>query len=145
MTRKPTAKKVETKKKAPPYFFAIGRRKTALAKIKLELEGKGEFVVNQRELVNYFPTLALQKTVTDPLNSAGLLKKVKVIAKVAGGGISGQASAVALGLARALVRADAAFKPVLKKQGMLTRDARKKERKKPGLKRARRAPQWQKR
>ncbi|MBI4050488.1 MAG: 30S ribosomal protein S9 [Candidatus Doudnabacteria bacterium] len=127
------------------YFLGIGRRKTAVAGVKLSLEGNGEFALNGRTLANYFPTIYLQKLATDPLNIAGLEKKVSVVAKLQGGGVVSQAQAVSLGIARALVAANPEIKATLKKHGFLTRDARKKERKKPGLKRARRAPQWQKR
>lgn len=127
------------------YISAIGRRKTAQAKIKLYVDGTGEFLVNEREMMNYFPTVHLQKIVTDPANLTGLLKKLNVVAVARGGGVNAQAQAVALGISRALVKSDPALKLVLKKEGLMTRDSRKKERKKPGLKRARRAPQWQKR
>lgn len=130
---------------APSYFFAIGRRKSAIAKVKLVPEGSGEFLVNQRTVIDYFPTLQLQKSAIDPLTLLGLLKKVNLEIAVVGGGVSAQAQAVGLGVARALVKWNKDLKTVLKKEGLLTRDARKKERKKPGLKRARRAPQWQKR
>lgn len=143
-TSKKVAKKTATPAKAK-YFFAIGRRKTAQAKAKLFTEGQGRFLINDRDFWDYFPTLSLQKAATDPLAISGLLKKVNVEIKVRGGGIMGQAEASALAISRALVKSDPNKKTVLKKEGMLTRDARKKERKKPGLKRARRAPQWQKR
>lgn len=116
-----------------------------MAKVKLYTEGSGAFSVNGRNLDKYFPGVYLQKAATDPLALTGLLKKVDVEAKAQGGGILAQAQAVSLGAARALVKFNSEFKLVLKKQGLLTRDAREKERKKPGLKRARRAPQWQKR
>lgn len=138
MIKKPAEKK-------PKYCLGIGRRKTAQAKVKLFLEGEGRFTVNQRELGKYFPTLSLQKITADPLEVAALSEKVNVVAQAQGGGVVAQAQAISLGLSRALVKADANLKTVLKKHRLLTRDARKKERKKPGLKRARRAPQWQKR
>ncbi|MDP3741502.1 MAG: 30S ribosomal protein S9 [bacterium] len=127
------------------YIFAVGRRKTAKARVKLFVGGSGMITVNGRQFENYFPTLQLQKDATDALNTSGLLKKVDVEASTNGGGVNAQAKAIRLGIARALVVLDPAFKTVLKKEGYMTRDARKKERKKPGLKRARRAPQWQKR
>lgn len=135
----------EPKKPASRYFFAIGRRKTAVAKVKMWSEGTGEITVNERAFAHYFPTETLRKIAAGPLEALGVAKTVNVAAIVSGGGVPAQARAVALGLARVLVLRDAATKTVLKKQGMMTRDSRKKERKKPGLKRARRAPQWQKR
>lgn len=127
------------------YFFAVGRRKTAHARVKLFSDGKGEFTINERTFESYFPTFTLQKIVLDPLVSLGLEKKVNAIITTAGGGVSGQAVAASLGIARALLLVDPNNRTVLKKGGFLSRDARKKERKKPGLKRARRRPQWQKR
>lgn len=139
-------KKVSKKKTAPePYVFAIGRRKTALARVKLYMAGTGELKINQRELLDYFPTLSLQKLATAALSLTGLAKKVNVMAAARGGGLTAQAEAVGLAISRALVESNKDLRTVLKKEGLLTRDARKKERKKPGLKRARRAPQWQKR
>jgi small subunit ribosomal protein S9 len=147
-----TSKKVSaklTRPKAVPaktlYFSAIGRRKTAIAKIKLVKNGTGEFLVNNRDFKNYFPTFSLQKIASAPLEVSGLDRKVDVAARILGGGVAAQAQGFSLAIARALVKMDPALKLTLKKQGFLTRDARKKERKKPGLKRARRAPQWQKR
>lgn len=146
--------KVATKKKsskkpaaaAPAnYIFAVGRRKTAVARVKLTPSGAGAFMINGRQLPDYFPTLKLSDTIMKPLLALGLEKKVDVTARLSGGGVAAQAAAMALAISRALVKNDAQSKSVLKKQGFLTRDARKKERKKPGLKRARRAPQWQKR
>ena len=155
MEKKATTKKSsEHKREAPAkkpvthkekYFFAVGRRKTAQARVKLFAEGAGEITVNDRPWQAYFPTLSLQKVVTDPLVALGLEKKVKASVSTIGGGVSAQARAVSLGLARALLLIEPSYRTVLKKGGFLSRDARKKERKKPGLKRARRAPQWQKR
>lgn len=141
------AEKVEKKTPEPvkKYIFAVGRRKTSTARVKVYAQGTGAVRVNGRDLGNYFPTLQLQKLVTDALDASGMLKKVDVVAGARGGGINSQAKAVQLGIARALVKMDLGFKSVLKKHGFMTRDSRKKERKKPGLKRARRAPQWQKR
>lgn len=136
----------KTAKAAAPakYVFAIGRRKTARAKIKL-FSGTGKITVNSISYADYFPTLALQKKVLTPLELVGVEKKFDAEISLAGGGKMAQADASSLAIARALVIGDPAAKTVLKKQKLLTRDARKKERKKPGLKRARRAPQWQKR
>ena len=152
MEKKATIKKtVEPKKirKAPvhkeKYFFGVGRRKTARARVKLFADGKGQITVNERTFESYFPTFSLQKVVLDPLAILGLEKKTNALITVSGGGVSAQATAASLGLSRALLLLDLNFRPVLKKSGFLSRDARKKERKKPGLKRARRRPQWQKR
>jgi len=155
VTAKPIKKKVvkepkeskekEVKKSVARYIFTVGRRKTAIAKVKFWAEGAGEFEINKRPWQNYFPTEQLQKIMTAPLELLGLLKSVNITALVLGGGVPSQAKAVALAISRALIVVDPARKTVLKKQGMMTRDSRKKERKKPGLKRARRAPQWQKR
>lgn len=145
MEKKDIKKKTAKEAPASPYVFAVGRRKTAVARIKLFPEGKGEITVNQKQMDQYFPTLALQIVITSPLAVAGLEKKVNVTALASGGGKAAQADAMRLAISRALVKENADRKGVLKKHGLLTRDARKKERKKPGLKRARRAPQWQKR
>ena len=141
IVEKPAPKKVAGGR----YFFAMGRRKTARANVKLFVDGTGEIKINDRAFENYFPTYHLQKIVTDPLAASGLEKKVNLIITVSGGGVASQAKASCLGISQALLLVDPNFRAVLKKQGLLTRDARKKERKKPGLKRARRAPQWQKR
>lgn len=149
---KPSAKiapqKPEAPKHAPKkekFVFGIGRRKTAIARIKLTGGGTGQFQVNKRDFKQYFPTFALQKIVMMPLETTGLMRKVDIVAQARGGGTAAQAQSVALAVSRALVKSDEALKLALKKLGLLTRDSRKKERKKPGLKRARRAPQWQKR
>lgn len=146
---KTTAKKKATKKASvsasAKYIFAIGRRKTARARVKLFDGGTGEIKVNERGFEDYFPTLSVQKAVLEPLDAIGVLKKYNITAGTSGGGIAAQAQAMALAISRALIIADPNSRGVLKKQGLLSRDSRKKERKKPGLKRARRAPQWQKR
>ncbi|MBI4050135.1 MAG: 30S ribosomal protein S9 [Candidatus Doudnabacteria bacterium] len=141
---KPKAEKA-VKKPVSKYIFAIGRRKTANARVKLYAAGKGEYTVNGKPFTQYFPTFQLQQTATAPLALQGLAKQVNLAVVVSGGGVVAQAQAVSLAIARAMVALDPNHKLVLKKQDLLTRDARKKERKKPGLKRARRAPQWQKR
>lgn len=140
-----TEAEAKTVTKRPKYIYAKGRRKTATAKVKLYPEGQGQFRINDRELGQYFGTLKHRNAAATPLAALGMEKQVDVEVRVAGGGLTGQAEAVRLGLARALVKHDPDSKTTLKKFGYLTRDARKKERKKPGLKRARRAPQWQKR
>lgn len=150
MEKKSKEVKKEPKKKAAAakpekYVFAIGRRKRAQSKVKLFMSGKGDIAVNTRAFGHYFPNLGLQKMVLDPLTTLGLEKKVNITVSTDGGGVAAQAKATSLAISRALIKADPNFRPALKKLGFLTRDAREKERKKPGLKRARRAPQWQKR
>lgn len=126
------------------YHYSVGRRKTAMAKIKLFDEGS-DFMVNGRKMEEYFPTFDLQRIATNPLNSLGLVKKLAVVSIVRGGGIHAQAEAVRHGISRALVLRNEQDKPTLKKFGFLTRDPRVVERKKPGHRKARRSPQWSKR
>ncbi|OIO19430.1 MAG: 30S ribosomal protein S9 [Candidatus Magasanikbacteria bacterium CG_4_9_14_0_2_um_filter_41_10] len=123
---------------------AVGRRKEAAARVRLT-PGKGEIVVNGKEFKAYFTTLILQNIVSSPLEVTGKLKDFDVSVKVAGGGSRGQAEAVRHGISRALVDWNADLKPALKVEGFMTRDARTKERKKPGLLKARRGRQWKKR
>ena len=132
-------------KRAGRYFEAVGRRKTAVARIRLQNLGSGEFLVNDKPLEKYFPVSELQQIAKESLAKMGCLGKFKVLAKVRGGGLHAQAEAVRHGISRVLVKFDSNFRKVLKKSGFLTRDSRMRERKKFGLKRARRAPQWQKR
>lgn len=128
------------------YIFAVGRRKEAVARVRWHRQqGQGEIIINERALDHYFPTPELQQTIRDPFVLTHQEGHGSVSAKVAGGGIQGQAEAVRLGIARALVKVDPDVRLVLKRAGYLRRDPRVKERKKYGLKRARRAPQWQKR
>jgi len=131
-------------KRGDGYVYAIGRRKRAIAQVKLWVDGKGEITVNGMEFKKYLPTFEMQAAVLDPLQAVGM-DKANVEAKVLGGGTRGQAGAIRLGIARALLIINPEFRASLKKQGMLTRDPREKERKKPGLKKARKAPQWAKR
>ncbi len=126
------------------YFEAVGRRKTAVARVRLFTKA-GEFLVNDKQYTAYFPTLELQKIVEDALQKMKLFGRFKVTIKVSGGGIHSQAEAVRHGLARCLIKFNSDFRKRLKRAGFLRRDPRMKERKKPGLKRARRAPQWAKR
>lgn len=121
-----------------------GRRKEAVARVRLR-PGAGEFQLNGRTLEDYFPTRAHRMVVTSPLRLVGREKEFDVLARIEGGGISGQAGALRLGIARALIELDPELRPVLKKEGYLTRDAREKERRKYGLKKARKAPQFSKR
>ena len=126
------------------YVEAIGRRKEASARVRL-YPGTGEIVVNDKPVDDYFGRALDQMILRQPLALTGTEATLNISVKVQGGGESGQAAAVRLGIARALVEQDANLRPVLKAAGFLTRDARAKERKKPGLKRARKAPQYTKR
>ncbi|MGC9031215.1 MAG: 30S ribosomal protein S9 [Minisyncoccia bacterium] len=123
---------------------AIGRRKTAIARVRL-FKGKGEILVNDKKFTEYFPVKFYQEIVLSPLKLLKLFDKVKISAILKGGGISAQAEALRLGISRALVKLNQEYRKRLKSFGFLTRDPRVKERKKPGLKRARKAPQWSKR
>lgn len=125
-------------------YWGTGRRKEAVARVRL-VPGTGQVTVNSRPIENYFPLRTQRDTVLEPLAAVGALDKYDVIVRVAGGGLAGQAGAVRHGIARALVRADAEYRPALKKRGFLTRDPRMKERRKYGLKKARKAPQFSKR
>ena len=126
------------------YFYGTGRRKTAVARVRL-YPGSGEILVNGRGYKSIFTTGTHQTAVVAPLKAAGAAERFNVQAKIAGGGISGWAGALSLGIARALTASDDALKPSLRRHRLLTRDARMKERKKVGLKRARKAPQYTKR
>ncbi len=127
------------------YYAAIGKRKNAIAKVRLYPKGKGRFFVNNKEVEKYFPRQELLLNIKKPLALVDESEHFDVVVKVSGGGFKGQADAIKLGIARAMVDMDKDLRPVLKKYNLLTRDSRIKERKKPGLKKARRAPQWQKR
>ena len=125
-------------------FLGTGRRKSSVARVRL-VEGKGNITVNGKDINEYFGEETLRVIVKQPLTATNTLSKYDVIAKVQGGGFSGQAGAVRHGIARALNEANAEYRPVLKSNGFLTRDPRMKERKKYGLKKARKAPQFSKR
>lgn len=134
------------------YYYGTGKRKTAIAKVKLyrnvapgDAGLPGQIQVNGKPLAEYFPWLTWQATVQQPLRIADSLDDFSVVAKVQGSGISSQSEAVRHGISKALVAYDESLKTPLRKQGLLTRDARIKESKKYGLKRARRAPQYTKR
>lgn len=127
------------------FIRAVGRRKTASARVRLTEGGTGLITVNSRSVESYFPLFVLQEAVRAPLKTVGKADSFDVTIKVAGGGLHGQAEAVRHGIARALVKWNADFRKTLKSEGFLRRDPRAKERKKPGLKRARRAAQWSKR
>ena len=134
------AKKV----KDPTKFYGTGRRKNAIAKVWVT-PGTGTITVNQKDLATYFGKKTLEMIVRQPLELTEMLNKYDVIASVHGGGTSGQAGAVRHGIARALVAADAELRPALKAAGFMTRDPRMKERRKYGLKKARKASQFSKR
>ena len=121
-----------------------GRRKTAIARVRLT-PGEGRVVINEKSPLQYLGRRVLEMEVMNPLKVTDSLRRFDVSVKVEGGGVSGQAGAIAHGIARALLQFDSELRPVLKKAGLLTRDARMKERKKYGLKRARKAPQYTKR
>jgi len=127
-----------------PLVQATGRRKEATARVRLR-DGSGEISLNGRALESYFPTMATRLRVLEPLQITQTQGRFDVDATIEGGGVSGQADAVRLGIARALIEVDPDLRPTLKKAGMLTRDARVVERKKYGLRKARRAPQYTKR
>jgi small subunit ribosomal protein S9 len=129
---------------AVQYFEGIGRRKSSTARVRI-VSGSGEFTVNQKPLEEFFPRLGDSSSVLEPLEVVGQRNLLDVSALVKGGGVTGQTGAVKLGVARALLKMDPELKPVLRKGGFLTRDSREKERKKPGLKRARKAPTYTKR
>ncbi|HYG70992.1 MAG TPA: 30S ribosomal protein S9 [Actinomycetota bacterium] len=124
--------------------IATGRRKEAIARVRL-VPGTGAMTLNGRPLEEYFPTRAHRMIVGAPLRTAGREKDLDVVARIEGGGVAGQAGALRLGIARALIELDPELRPALKKEGFLSRDAREKERRKYGLKKARKAPQFSKR
>jgi small subunit ribosomal protein S9 len=126
------------------YFYGTGRRKTAVARVRL-LPGSGAIIINGTPYEEQFPRLERRHAIAQPLLVTERSDKYNVVAKVNGGGITGQSGAISHGIARALVDADEKLKPILRQYGLLTRDSRVKERKKPGLKRARKAPQYTKR
>ena len=147
LTKKTPAKKV---KKSRKYYEAVGRRKRAIARVRLFTcrpfeDKKARILVNNKSYIDFFPTLQLRETAADALEKMKSINRFEVTVKVKGGGIRGQAEAIRHGLARTLIKFNPDFSKKLKKAGFLRRDPRKKERKKPGLKKARRAPQWKKR
>ena len=128
-----------------PYKYGTGRRKSSVARVHLFENGTGSITINGRSIDEYFGLETLKMVVRQPLNSTDTLGKVDIVATVEGGGVSGQAGALRHGISRALLQVNPDFRPILKKAGFLTRDPRMKERKKYGLKAARRAPQFSKR
>ncbi len=145
VVKKETKKITKVKSKLAKYLEAIGRRKTAVARVRLFTQGEKSILVNKKPYQDYFPTLELQQVVTASLEIMKSHDKFRISAKVMGGGIHAQAEAVRHGISRALVEFNPDFRKRLRKAGFLTRDPRMRERKKFGLKRARRAPQWAKR
>lgn len=141
-----TEKKVLKKeKKENLYHEAVGRRKTSVARVRLYGAAKSEFMVNDKKMPEYFPTTELRTIAEEALKKMKVAEKFKISVKLSGGGIHSQAEALRHGLTRALVKFNADFRKRLKKAGFLKRDQRMKERRKFGLKKARKAPQWSKR
>ena len=132
----------ESKRK---YFYGTGRRKSSVARVRVYENGTGNITINGRDIDNYFGLDTLKMVVRQPLEATGNTGKMDIVATVTGGGVSGQAGALRHGISRALLLAGEDYRPILKKAGFLTRDPRMKERKKYGLKAARRAPQFSKR
>ena len=132
----------ESKKK---YYYGTGRRKSSVARVRVYENGTGSIIINGRDINDYFGLDTLKLIVNQPLVTADLVGKVDVVATVAGGGVSGQAGAIRHGVSRALLALNPEYRASLKAAGFLTRDPRMKERKKYGLKAARRAPQFSKR
>ncbi len=131
-------------KKDKIMFYGTGRRKSSIARVRL-VEGTGAITINGKNIDEYLGTDTLKVIVRQPLTVTNTLDRYDVICKVQGGGFTGQAGAIRLGIARALLEANAEYRPTLKSAGFLTRDSRQKERKKYGLKKARKAPQFSKR
>ncbi|HUT21997.1 MAG TPA: 30S ribosomal protein S9 [Candidatus Bipolaricaulota bacterium] len=146
-TVKKTVEKEEKEEveKKRDYLYAVGKRKTSIAQVRVYKKGKGAVKVNGKEMNVYFPTDTLREIVIKPLKLIGQQDKLDVSVKVIGGGSKSQSEATRHGISKALIQLNPNFRKPLKKAGYLTRDARKKERKKPGLRGARRAPQWSKR
>ena len=127
------------------YYEAVGRRKTASARVRITPASKASFLINESDLDTYFKTAELRATVTDAFEKTKIAQKFKVTVKVSGGGITGQAEAIRHGISRALLVYDIELRKKLKKLTFLRRDPRAKERRKFGLKKARKSPQWSKR
>ncbi|MCL2084517.1 MAG: 30S ribosomal protein S9 [Oscillospiraceae bacterium] len=132
-------------KSKKPYVYGTGRRKASVARVYLYPNGTGGISINNRDIDNYFGLETLKLIVRQPLVATSTLGRVDIVATVIGGGVTGQAGAIRHGLSRALLKVNDEYRPILKKAGFLTRDPRMKERKKYGLKAARRAPQFSKR
>lgn len=140
---KKTTKKIPANKNVE--FSATGRRKDSIARVRIMPNGKGQFVINKKNIEEYFNLGVYRLVANQPFEVTNTMGKYDVVVNVHGGGLSGQAGAIRHGIARALVKADESLKSEIKKAGFLTRDARVKERKKYGLKKARKAPQFRKR
>ena len=132
-------------KSKKPYMYGTGRRKSSVARVHLFPGGTGAITINGRDIDDYFGLDSLKLIVRQPMNVTNTLGKVDIEATVSGGGVAGQAGAIRHGISRALLQVDESYRPILKAAGFLTRDPRMKERKKYGLKAARRAPQFSKR
>jgi small subunit ribosomal protein S9 len=145
IAKKPATKKVDKPKKDQEFFTGIGRRKTSVASVRLFAAGDKKILINGKDFKEYFPTLEMQEIVTSLLEKIGSLSDYRIDVRVNGGGIHSQSEAVRHGIARSLLVFDANLKSQLRNAGFLTRDSRMRERKKFGLKRARRGPQWRKR
>lgn len=128
-----------------PYLYGTGRRKSSVARVHLFPNGTGKITINGRDVEDYFGLDTLKMVVRQPLEATANVEKMDIVATVTGGGVSGQAGALRHGISRALLLVSEDYRPILKKAGFLTRDPRMKERKKYGLKAARRAPQFSKR
>lgn len=127
------------------YFEAVGRRKTSVARVRIFSGDKAGITINGKEFLLYFPAFSLRRIAEEPLKETGFFSKIRIEAKITGGGISSQAGALQHGIARALQKFQPDLRKNLKKLGFLRRDSRMKERRKFGLKKARKAPQWSKR
>lgn len=138
-------KKIVKKPEHKLYVYSVGRRKSAVARVRIVKKGTGIIIVNGKEYTKYFQYFEYQQMVYYPLKATGFENNIDISVKVQGGGTRSQAEAVRHGISRGLILQDETLRKVLKPLGFLRRDPREKERKKPGLKRARRAPQWQKR
>lgn len=149
--KKPAVKKVAVEAEAPvvkkkdDYTYAVGRRKRSIARVRIYKTGDGSFIVNSKDSKEYFPHDVFQKILREPLVTLGIESFGSITVKVVGGGLRGQAESIRLGLSRALLKLDENIRPQLKARKLLTVDSRVKERKKYGLKKARKAPQWAKR
>lgn len=143
--RKPAAKAEPARQKPERFLEAVGRRKTSTARVRIYPKTAGDFFINNKPLAGYFPAPELQQVASAALRAADVFGKFQVSAMVRGGGVASQAEAVRHGIARTLVIFNPELRKILKKAGFLTRDPRMRERKKFGLKRARRARQWRKR
>jgi len=146
MTTKTTEKPKTTKRVRRTYLYAVGRRKSAVARVRLYKNDKeSSIIINEKKISEYATTPEIQRIIELPLKVVSLEKFPKITIKVSGGGIMSQADAIKLGIARILLKFEPKYKDLLKAEKMFTRDPRVKERKKPGLKRARKAAQWSKR